>query len=218
MITWWPKLGGNLPLGRDALLVSISGTRSFICPVAQTRLDIPRSLITQSHRHGWAYQGLYLPSSFHLPFYLKIFTIVWKNIGKSVFVAVQDSCTYAGTKLCLNDHYLCETFCLGWTIHHCNTTPMWGLISLQVLIEHLSQLACMPTYGTATRDFRHQTAVYLESLLWHEFNSNCSLPCRCHFKDRVWTPAIPSLTAGPGWVNNQWTACHYSLYHMTLFY
>ena len=82
-----------------------------------------------------------------------------------MFVAVQDSCTYAGTKLCLNDHYLCETFCLGWTIHHCNTTPMWGLISLLVLnIEHLSQLAWMPTYGTAIRDFRHQTAVYLESL------------------------------------------------------
>ena len=39
------------------------------------------------------------------------------NIGKSVFVAVQDSCTYAGTKLCLNEHYLCETFCLGWTNH-----------------------------------------------------------------------------------------------------
>ena len=38
-----------------------------------------------------------------------------------MFVAVQDSCTYAGTKLCLNDHYLCETFCLGWTMHHCNT-------------------------------------------------------------------------------------------------
>ena len=54
--------------------------------------------------------------------------------------------------------------CLGWTIHHCNSTPMWRLISLQVLIEHLSQLAWMPTYGTAIRDFRHQTAVYLESL------------------------------------------------------
>ena len=24
----------------------------------QTRLDIPRPLITQSHRHGWTYQGL----------------------------------------------------------------------------------------------------------------------------------------------------------------
>ena len=34
---------------------------------------------------------------FHLPFYLNIFTIVWKNIRKSIFVAVQDSCTYAGT-------------------------------------------------------------------------------------------------------------------------
>ena len=86
-------------------------------------------------------------------------------IGRSVFVAVQGSCTYAGTKLCLNDHYLCETFSLGWTIHHCNATPMWGLISLLVLIEHLSQLAWMPTYGTAIRDFRHQRAVYLESLL-----------------------------------------------------
>ena len=125
--------------------------------------------------------------SLHLPFYLKIFIIVWKNIGKSVFVAVQDSCTYAGTKLCLNDHYLCETFSLGWTGHHCNTTPMWELISLQVLIEHLPQLAWMPTYGIATRDFRHQRAVYLESLS-HEFNSNCSLPCQCHLRDKVWTP------------------------------
>ena len=142
--------------------------------------------------------------------------IVWKNIRKSVFVAVQDSCNYAGTKLCLNDHYLCETFCLGWTLHHCNTTPMWGLISLLVLIEHLSQLAWMPTYGTAIRDFRHQRAVYLESLLWHEFSSNCSLPSRCHFKDNVWTPVMPSFTAGPGWANNQWTASHDSLYHMTL--
>ena len=25
-----------------------------------------------------------------------------------MFVAVQDSCTYAGTKLCLNDHYFCD--------------------------------------------------------------------------------------------------------------
>ena len=114
-----------------------------------------------------------------------------------MFVAVQGSCTYAGTKLCLNDHYHCETFCLGWTIHHCNTTPMWGLISLQVLIEHLPQLAWMPTYGIAIRDFRHQRAVYLESLLWHEFNSNCSLPCQCHLRNKVWTPAIPNLIAGP---------------------
>ena len=45
----------------------------------------------------------------------------YKKIRTPVFVAVQDSCTYAGTKLCLNDHYLCETFCLGWAIHHCNT-------------------------------------------------------------------------------------------------
>ena len=27
-------------------------------------------------------------------------------------------------------------------------------------------------------------------------HSNCSLPCRCHFKDNVWTPAMPNLTAG----------------------
>ena len=33
-----------------------------------------------------------------------------------MFVAVQDSCTYAGTKLCLNDHYLCETFCLWYIL------------------------------------------------------------------------------------------------------
>ena len=39
-----------------------AGTGSFICPVTQTWLDMPRPLITQSHRHGWTYQGLWLPS------------------------------------------------------------------------------------------------------------------------------------------------------------
>ena len=62
MITWWMKLGGNWPHGDNPLLFSISGTGSFICPVTQTRLDIPRPLLTQSHRHGWTYQGLWLPS------------------------------------------------------------------------------------------------------------------------------------------------------------
>ena len=36
-------------------------TKTFDYPVTQTRLDIPRPLITQSHRHGWTYQGLWLP-------------------------------------------------------------------------------------------------------------------------------------------------------------
>ena len=36
------KLGGNQPLGHNALLYSISGMGSFICPVTQTRLDIYR--------------------------------------------------------------------------------------------------------------------------------------------------------------------------------
>ena len=30
----------------------------FYMPSRRTRLDIPRPLITQSHRHGWTYQGL----------------------------------------------------------------------------------------------------------------------------------------------------------------
>ena len=42
------QIRGNLPLEQNALLFSISGTGSFICPVTQTRLDIPRLLITQS--------------------------------------------------------------------------------------------------------------------------------------------------------------------------
>ena len=58
----WMKLEGNLPLGHDALLFSITGTGCIICTVAQTLLDIPRPLITQSHRHCWTYQGLWLPS------------------------------------------------------------------------------------------------------------------------------------------------------------
>ena len=48
MITWWVKLGGNRPLGDNPLLFSISGTGSFICQVAQTRLNIPKPQITQS--------------------------------------------------------------------------------------------------------------------------------------------------------------------------
>ena len=40
MITSWMKLGGNLGLGHDALLFSICGTGSFMCPVAQTCLGI----------------------------------------------------------------------------------------------------------------------------------------------------------------------------------
>ena len=88
MITWWMKQRGNLPPGHDALLFSVSDTGSFICPVTQTRLDIPRPLpshtdtaghtkaldypvtdtaghtkaFTQSHRYDWTYQGLWLPS------------------------------------------------------------------------------------------------------------------------------------------------------------
>ena len=41
-----------ISLGHDALLFSISGTGSFICPVAQTGLDIPRPLISQSWTIG----------------------------------------------------------------------------------------------------------------------------------------------------------------------
>ena len=37
-------------------------TKAFDYPVVQTRLDTPRPLITQSHSHGWTYQGLWLPS------------------------------------------------------------------------------------------------------------------------------------------------------------
>ena len=37
-------------------------TKAFDYPVTQTRLDIPRPLVTPSHRHGWTYQGLWLPS------------------------------------------------------------------------------------------------------------------------------------------------------------
>ena len=52
MITWLMKLGGNLPLGHDALLFLKSGHGSFICPVTQTRLDIPGPLFTQSSTTG----------------------------------------------------------------------------------------------------------------------------------------------------------------------
>ena len=45
------KLGGNRPAGDNPLLFSISGTGSCICPVTQTRLEIPRPLITQALVH-----------------------------------------------------------------------------------------------------------------------------------------------------------------------
>ena len=37
-------------------------TKALGDPVTQTGLGIPRPLVTQSHRHGWTYQGLWLPS------------------------------------------------------------------------------------------------------------------------------------------------------------
>ena len=51
-VRWWMKLGGNLPPCHDVLLFSISGMGYVICPVAPTRLDIPRLLITQSWTTG----------------------------------------------------------------------------------------------------------------------------------------------------------------------
>ena len=45
-------IGGDLPPGHDALLFSISGTGSFICPAPQSRLDIPRRLIVDLYNHG----------------------------------------------------------------------------------------------------------------------------------------------------------------------
>ena len=64
---------GNLPPGHDSLLSSTGGTGSCICPVTQTRLNIPRSLITQSHRYGWTYQGLWLPSHTDMAGHTKAF-------------------------------------------------------------------------------------------------------------------------------------------------
>ena len=52
MITWWMKLEGNLPPGHDALLLLISGT-GFVCPVAQTWLDIPRPKVIYPVVDNW---------------------------------------------------------------------------------------------------------------------------------------------------------------------
>ena len=54
----WTYQGLWLPSHTD----TAGYTKAFDYPVTQTRLDIPRSLITQSHRHGWTYQGFWLPS------------------------------------------------------------------------------------------------------------------------------------------------------------
>ena len=53
----------NLPPWHDALLFSISGTGSFICPVAHTRLDIPRPVITHAVMDNWgSVKGIRAPS------------------------------------------------------------------------------------------------------------------------------------------------------------
>ena len=52
MITWWMELGGNLPLGHNALLFSISGMGSYICPVAQRRMNIPFDYPVMGHYSG----------------------------------------------------------------------------------------------------------------------------------------------------------------------
>ena len=68
----WTYQGLWLPSHTD----TAGHTKAFDYPVTQTRLDIPRPLVTQSrldiprpfplvtqsHRHGWTYQGLWLPS------------------------------------------------------------------------------------------------------------------------------------------------------------
>ena len=46
---------------------------AFGYPVTQTWLDIPRPLITQSHRHGWTYQSLRLPSHTDTVGHTKVF-------------------------------------------------------------------------------------------------------------------------------------------------
>ena len=50
MITWWMKLGGHLPPGRDALLFL---TGSFVYLVTQTQLDKPRPLCTHAVMDHW---------------------------------------------------------------------------------------------------------------------------------------------------------------------
>ena len=50
----WVKLGRNLPLRHNALLFSIGGMGSIICPVTQTRLDIPKPLTRQSWTTAWS--------------------------------------------------------------------------------------------------------------------------------------------------------------------
>ena len=52
MIYLMNKTSRKPPTGDNPLLFSISGTGSFICPVTQTLLDIPRPLITQSWGTG----------------------------------------------------------------------------------------------------------------------------------------------------------------------
>ena len=54
----WTYQGLWLPSHTD----TAGHTKAFDYPVTKTRLDIPRPLITQSHRHGWTYQCLWLPS------------------------------------------------------------------------------------------------------------------------------------------------------------
>ena len=49
----------------------------------------------------------------------------------------------------------------------------------------------MPAYDTTIKESRHQTP----AVVWW-VKRNSSLPCRWHFKDNVWTPAMPNLTAG----------------------
>ena len=96
MINWWMKLGGTLQLGHDALPFSISGTGTFISPVIQTQLDIPRPLCpvmdsiifscTICHRNIWI-------------FLLSVSWIVVRNANHFVSYKTQQK----GTELTLKD-------------------------------------------------------------------------------------------------------------------
>ena len=79
-------------------------TKAFIYPVTQTRLDIPRPLFNQSHRHGWTYQGLYLTSHTDTAVHTKAFdypvTQTRLDIPRPLFnQSHRHGCTYQGLYL-----------------------------------------------------------------------------------------------------------------------
>ena len=169
------KLGGNLLPRCNALLFSLSGTGSVFSTsrretaghrpwsrpdylVTQTRLGIPRSLITQSHRQGWTCQGLWLPSHTDTAGHTKTFdypvTQTRLDIPRSLVTqSHRQGWTYQGLWLPSHTDTAGRTKAFDYPVTQTRLDTPRPLITQSgttawTLNEDVEEITCIDIYGT----------------------------------------------------------------------